>query len=74
VKRGAETNKKIEAALPADTQINGRDGLCAEFHPDGQLARFGNDVDGEPQLIAGPDANICNECVDLCVEVLADSR
>lgn len=26
------------------------------------------------QLIAGPTVFICNECVDLCVAVIADQR
>ncbi len=27
-----------------------------------------------PHLIAGPKAFICNECVDLCVDVIAERR
>ena len=26
------------------------------------------------KLIAGPDVYICNECVDLCVEIIAQER
>ena len=26
------------------------------------------------KLIAGPDVYICNECVDLCVEIIAKER
>ena len=26
------------------------------------------------KLIAGPDVYICNECVDLCVEIIAKDR
>ena len=26
------------------------------------------------KLIAGPDVYICNECVDLCVEIIARER
>jgi ATP-dependent Clp protease ATP-binding subunit ClpX len=26
------------------------------------------------KLIAGPDVYICNECVDLCVEIIAKQR
>jgi ATP-dependent Clp protease ATP-binding subunit ClpX len=26
------------------------------------------------KLIAGPDVYICNECIDLCVEIIAKER
>jgi ATP-dependent Clp protease ATP-binding subunit ClpX len=26
------------------------------------------------KLIAGPDVYICNECVDLCVQIIAEER
>jgi len=29
---------------------------------------------GSVNLVAGPDAFICNECVELCVEIFADQK
>jgi ATP-dependent Clp protease ATP-binding subunit ClpX len=34
----------------------------------------GKGQDQVEQLVAGPDVAICNECVDLCIEVIAGMR
>lgn len=34
----------------------------------------GKSKDQVPKFIAGPGVYICNECIDLCVEILAEDR
>jgi hypothetical protein len=34
----------------------------------------GQPKDNVSNLIAGPEANICNQCVDICVEIIADAQ
>lgn len=34
----------------------------------------GKDLDEITQLIAGPDVYICDECVDICAEIVNENR
>jgi len=50
-----------QRSVPGGSQL---DTLCCSF--------CNKDKDSVAKLIAGPGVYICNECVDLCVQIIAD--
>lgn len=64
----------LEQTFGEEWQEQLRKGLLGQQVLDMCCSFCGQTKGNVANLISGPGLNICNECVDICVEIIADAR